>query len=137
MPPRPGARRWWTTEPAAVSELRPLRQSWSGRDTVAVSAALLWRDQFDAPGRGEQRYRLLAEGAVERGLRVRTVNRVLGNAGRFIHKVLPGTVVQPYHATLRLGELAGERTALALGQSRHLGCGLLVPHDELPETTEH
>jgi CRISPR-associated protein Csb2 len=46
-----------------------------------------------------------------------------------VHKVHPDTVVQPYRAVLDLGDLAGPRTITAVGQSRHLGGGLLVPRD--------
>jgi hemolysin D len=38
-------------------------------------------------------------------------------------------IVQPYRAELTLGGLAGDRTLVAVGQSRHLGGGLLVPCD--------
>lgn len=133
-PPREGAVRWWETEPAAVPDLRPLRQNWSGPDTVAASAALLWRDGLAVPGRGDARSRALAERARELGVQVRDVRLVPGDASRFVHKTPKGAVVRPYRAVLQLGELAGQRTALALGQSRHLGCGLLVPRDELPES---
>jgi len=43
--------------------------------------------------------------------------------------VAPGSVVQPYRAEVMLGDLAGDRTMVAVGQSRHLGGGLLVPCD--------
>jgi CRISPR-associated protein Csb2 len=36
-------------------------------------------------------------------------------------------VAQPYRATLGLGTLSDDTTLLAIGQSRHLGGGLLVP----------
>jgi CRISPR-associated protein Csb2 len=38
-------------------------------------------------------------------------------------------VIQPYRAVLNLGDLTGPRTIAAIGQSRHLGGGLLVPRD--------
>ena len=43
-------------------------------------------------------------------------------------------VVRPYTACLSLGSLAGPRTIAAIGQSRHLGGGLLIPFD-VPEGT--
>lgn len=132
VPPAQGAVRWWETEPAAVPDLRPLRQNWSGADTVAASTALLWRDVLAVPGRGDARSRALADRVQELGVHVRDVRLVPGDASRFVHKTPKGTVVRPYRAVLHLGELAGDGTALALGQSRHLGCGLLVPRDEHP-----
>ncbi|MDP2350307.1 MAG: type I-U CRISPR-associated protein Cas5/Cas6, partial [Chloroflexota bacterium] len=47
----------------------------------------------------------------------------------YVHHVTPEMAVQPYRAALRLGSLAGDRTILAIGQSRHLGGGLLTPLD--------
>jgi CRISPR-associated protein Csb2 len=41
--------------------------------------------------------------------------------------------VQPYRARLIVGTLAGNRTAIAIGQSRHLGGGLLIPCDVVPD----
>jgi CRISPR-associated protein Csb2 len=49
--------------------------------------------------------------------------------GRYVHRTAEGTVIQPYRATVRLGGLAGQQTVVAIGQSRHLGGGLLVPLD--------
>lgn len=48
---------------------------------------------------------------------------------RYVHHVTPETAVQPYRAALRLGSLVSDRAILAIGQSRHLGGGLLVPLD--------
>jgi CRISPR-associated protein len=39
---------------------------------------------------------------------------------------------QPWRGVLSLGNLTNDRTIIALGQSRHLGAGLLVPYD-VPE----
>jgi CRISPR-associated protein Csb2 len=48
---------------------------------------------------------------------------------RYVHKVNEHAVVRPYRAVLSLGGLAGDRVVQAIGQSRHLGGGLLVPRD--------
>jgi CRISPR-associated protein Csb2 len=50
----------------------------------------------------------------------------------YVHRVHEHAVVRPYHATLCTGGLGGDRTVQAIGQSRHLGGGLLIPLD-LPE----
>jgi CRISPR-associated protein Csb2 len=47
----------------------------------------------------------------------------------YAHRVNNGAVVRPYTAVLWLGDLAGPQTVAAIGQSRHLGGGLLVPYD--------
>ena len=46
---------------------------------------------------------------------------------RYVHKVNEHAVVRPYTACLSLGSLAGPGTISAIGQSRHLGGGLLIP----------
>ncbi|MEU2616250.1 type I-U CRISPR-associated protein Csb2 [Micromonospora sp. NPDC007271] len=129
--PAAGTERWWQTEPVAVPDSRPPRGGrWSLADAAALSVALVWRHEFAAPGRGDARYRALAEAVAGRGVRVESAVRVMdGDVGRYVHKVHPDTVIQPYRAVLSLGDLTGPRTIAAIGQSRHLGGGLLVPRD--------
>ncbi|HWS34097.1 MAG TPA: type I-U CRISPR-associated protein Csb2 [Actinoplanes sp.] len=128
--PAPGTRRWWQTDPVAVPDTRPPRGApWSLADAIALSVALVWRDEFPVPGRGDTRYRALAAAAGQR-IKVGSASRLMtGDLGRYVHKVHPDTVIQPYTAVLDLGGLAGSRTITAIGQSRHLGGGLLVPRD--------
>jgi len=129
--PAAGTVRWWRTDPVAIPDTRPPRGgTWSLADAVALSVAMVWREEIPGPGRGDARYRALATGAAARGVRVHSAVRLLdGDAGRYVHKVNPAAVIQPYQATLSLGDLAGPRTVAAIGQSRHLGGGLLVPVD--------
>ena len=128
--PAPGTQRWWQTDPVAVPDTRPPRGgSWSLADATALSVALVWRDAFTAPGRGDARYRALAAAAGQR-IRVGSASRLVGgDLGRYVHKTHPDTLIQPYRAALDLGGLAGPRAITAIGQSRHLGGGLLVPRD--------
>lgn len=135
-PPAAGYRRQWVT--TAVPETRGFRSTpWSLADAVQLSVGLVWRDELVGGGgrrRGEAWYRQVADAAAARGVRVRSVHRITdGDLGRFVHKISPDSVVQPYRAELTLGDLAGHRTLLAIGQSRHLGGGLLIPCDR-PET---
>ncbi|GAA0708096.1 type I-U CRISPR-associated protein Cas5/Cas6 [Dactylosporangium roseum] len=129
--PAAGTVRWWRTDPVAIPDSRPPRGGgWSLADAVAMSVAMVWRHDIPAPGRGEARYRALAAGAVARGVQVHSVVRVIdGDAGRYVHKIHPDALIQPYRAMLSLGDLAGSRTIAAIGQTRHLGGGLLVPVD--------
>lgn len=133
-----GYRRHWVTTPAAVPETRGLRRGpWNLADAVRLSVGLVWRDELVGPGRGEAWYRQVSDAAASRGVQVRTARRITdSDLGRFVHKVAPDSVVQPYHAELTLGDLTGDRTLIAIGQSRHLGGGLLVPrdHPELEST---
>jgi CRISPR-associated protein Csb2 len=126
-----GYRRHWVTTPAAVPETRGLRRGpWSLADAVRLSVGLVWRDELIGRGRGEAWYRKVTDAAARRGVQVQAVQRVTDtDLGRFVHKVAPGSVVQPYRAELTLGDLSGDRALTAIGQSRHLGGGLLVPCD--------
>jgi CRISPR-associated protein Csb2 len=83
-----------------------------------------------APGRGEQRDRFLAAAAAERGAAVVQVRpERTSQVDRYVHKVNEHAVIRPYSAVLSLGEMGGDRVVQAIGQSRHLGGGLLVPRD--------
>lgn len=121
--------------PAAVPEIRGLRHGpWSLADAVQLSVGLLWRDELVGPGRGDGWYRQIAQAAADWGVQVQTVHRIAdSDLGRFVHKVAPGSVVQPYRATVTLGNLASDRSLIAIGQSRHLGGGLLMPCDLLEQ----
>lgn len=130
-----GLVRCWTTAPAVPDVRPPCGRSWSLTDTVALSTGLVFRDalldaESTALGR-DARHDLLVSRAGERGLEVFDVRRLApSDVGRFAHKVPAGMVIQPYVATLRLGDLSpDDRTWLAIGQSRHLGGGHLVPLD--------
>ncbi len=127
-------RRVWVTVPAAIPESFPVRgRSWTLEDAVLLSVALLWRDALDGRGHGRDWYARLASRARAHGVRVAHAHRLHAQRlERFVHRLPSGMVIQPYEATLTLGDLAGERTVLAIGQSRHLGGGLLVPSD-LPQ----
>lgn len=138
-PPAPGAVRLWRTVPAAVPETRGAREGeWNFAHAALLSLGFAWKDQQRLPrvqGRGEAYHRGLAAAASEAGVAVVHARAVrTGDAGRYVHKVNEHAVVRPYTACLSLGSLAGPGTIAAIGQSRHLGGGLLVPFD-VPEGT--
>lgn len=130
LPPVGRARRWLTV-PAAVPDGRPPRRGqWSMADAVALSAGLVWRDVLVGPGKGARWQVALADNAKDRGVTVEWLNLVTtGDVTRFVHRVNSGVVVRPYNAVIDLGDLAGPQALIALGQSRHLGGGLLRPID--------
>jgi len=141
-PPRDGLTRVWAVSPA-VPDTRPQRgASWTMADTVALSLALVHRSHF-LDGhirslRGEHRYRALADAARAAGVVV-LQSRKLDSANQtaYAHKVPEGLVVQPYVATVDLGRLGrGDTTWQAIGQSRHLGGGMLRPLDVDPAFLE-
>ena len=67
----------------------------------------------------------------EHGARVLAASLIAdSDLRKYAHTVHAASgIVQPYQALLDLGPLASDRTLLAMGQSRHLGGGLLIPVD--------
>ena len=129
--PAAGHRRVWTTDPVAIPESRPPRHSsWSVGDAALLSIGLVWRDHLGGLSRGPDRFQKLVASVAAFGAEVIEAQR-LDRAGveRYVHRVQPETLVQPYLATVSLGALAGDQTIVAIGQSRHLGGGLLLPAD--------
>lgn len=137
LPPQPGMIRLWRTVPAAVPDTRGSRDSeWNFAHAALLSLGFVWKEQLPRiHGRGAAYYGGLAAAVSETGAAVVHARAVrTADAGRYVHKVNEHAVVRPYDACLSLGSLAGPRTILAIGQSRHLGGGLLVPFD-VPEGT--
>jgi CRISPR-associated protein Csb2 len=134
--PRPGHLRLWQTVPAAVPDTRGTRESsWNFAHAALLSVAFVWKDLLPAKvhGRGPEYHRGLARAASEGGAAVVHVAAIRTvRVERYVHKVNEHAVVRPYQAYLSLGDLAGPGTIAAIGQSRHLGGGLLVPFD-VPE----
>jgi CRISPR-associated protein Csb2 len=140
-PPAPGTIRLWRTVPAAIPETRGSRDSeWNFAHAALLSMGFVWKDHKDRlpriAGRGDAYYRGLATAVSEAGVAVVHTKAVrTSDVDRYVHKVNEHAVVRPYTACLSLGSLAGSRTILAIGQSRHLGGGLLVPVDVAEGTT--
>jgi len=135
LPPEPGRIRLWRTVPAAVPDTRGSRgQEWTFAHAALLSLGFVWKDCLPkVAGRGEDLYRGLATAASERGAAVVHVKALrTSDVSQYVHKVNEHAVVRPYTACLWLGDLAGPCTVQAIGQSRHLGGGLLVPFD-IPE----
>ena len=134
-----GLVRTWVTHPAAVPETRPMTvdggRRWTLADAAALSVGMVWRDELGAATlRGPAQYRHLRSAVDERRVRVLEITAVNPKHARsFVHATPAGLVVQPYRARLTVGTLAGDRTAIAIGQSRHLGGGLLIPCDLVPD----
>jgi len=126
--------RAWRTATAFVPDSRPPRRgTWTLADAVAASVGLVWRDllaESGTRGRGDVFIRGLADTAKEWGVLAGPITRVTdGDLTRYVHKVNQGHAIVPLRAELSLGSLAADRAAVAIGQSRHLGGGLLVPVD--------
>ena len=130
--PAAGHLRVWRADPVAVPDTRPPRGTpeWTVADAALLSVGLLHRDLWDLDGRGGDWYRSVAAEAASRGVKVLHAERARGlDVGSYVHKVARGHLVQPYHLWLRAPEVLPDRTIMAVGQSRHLGGGLMVPYD--------
>ena len=131
-----GSERVWVTDSAAVPDSRPVRgRPWTIGDAALLSVGLVLRGRFGRKRTRAEWYGSLVDAVRAAGAEVLEAHKLNSPSGaRFVHHVTPETAVQPYRAALRLGTLAGERTIMAIGQSRHLGGGLLTPLD-LPAGT--
>ena len=131
--PATGTRRMFEVRPAAVPDTRPLDRDWTIADALALSLGMVLRDRPDLAGQGggKHRHRDTAARVRRAGLEVHAVERVMeGDLSRYVHRTDPSRVVQPYRARLSLGGLLDDRSLVCVGQSRHLGGGLLVPVGE-------
>jgi len=127
--PTDGAQRRWVSLVPVIPDVRPPRRSeWTLADAVTLALALVVRDELRVPGRGAARYLALRDAAVEAGAVVHAAQRVVsGQLTRYVHHVSPGTLVQPLDVELETGTLLPPVALMAIGQSRHLGGGLLIP----------
>jgi CRISPR-associated protein Csb2 len=142
--PEPGHVRLWRTATAAIPDTRGSRDGhWHFGHAALLSLGFVWQEQErggerilpKVPGRGTGHYRGLARAVNDVGVAVVHARAVRApDVTRYVHKVNQDAVVRPYTAVLSLGSLSGPRTLQAMGQSRHLGGGLLVPLD-IPEGT--
>jgi CRISPR-associated protein Csb2 len=131
-PPAAGHGRRWRTAPATVPDTRgPQGLGWTFFDAALLSVAFAWKGQLpEVPGRGDVYQRGMAAAAAGRGVTVENVSALRRqDVARYVHRVNDHAVVRPYVATLSMGDLTGPGTVQAIGQSRHLGGGLLVPVD--------
>ncbi|WP_159626798.1 MULTISPECIES: type I-G CRISPR-associated protein Csb2 [Actinomyces] len=127
--PAPGTARLWSPTPAAVPEVVRQRGEWSFENAILLSLGFVWRDQLKSVGRGPQGYRDLVSQVRERRASVMWYQRVARRPSAYSHKMPQGMTAQPYRALIDAGDLLPDRALMAVGQSRHLGGGLLAPAD--------
>lgn len=149
-PPADDTLRFWFPSPMAIAETRPIadssgRRRWSSRESVYLSLGHVWRDHFAlrGEGRAEGPYENRMWSLVDRvrdddSLRcrvfdARTVYRP--NMTDYVHHTHESNTVRGLSALIAIGADGDglDRAALAIGQSRHLGGGFLLPVD-LPKT---
>lgn len=120
----------WATAVPAVPDARPPRGiPWSMDDTVCLSVGLVWRDILGLGPAGARWAVPIAAAARAAGaVTYRAARLRCSDAWRYVHRMNPHAVAMPYEAVLGLGRRLAPSTALtAIGQSRHLGGGLLIP----------
>lgn len=130
--PKNGTTRLWKPLIPLIPETRPVRLRnvvWSLADAALLSMGYVWRDDFVLSETGQKRYVELRDAVRARGAAAMGAQTVPVKASDYVHRTHRDVPVQPFTALIYLGELSGERTAVMLGQSRHLGGGMLVPVD--------
>lgn len=132
--PQPLTKRFWLTRPLSIADTRPIKTNfdgarWSLQDAALLSVGMVWRDYFGVSGRGESFYQELSH-AASKAVKVLANQRVHGqDLPRYHHRSHANTLIAGYTALLDLNGLLSPEGFAAIGQSRHLGAGLLVPVD--------
>ena len=152
-----GCERWWTPFPMCIREAFPVRQRrsggrrWGAREDIALALGHMLRDSIDMPdGTGAG-----TTGRMTAGERQRSywdiIDRVTGGdhpdqaqhiricdakpvyrtgMHDYVHKTPAGHMLAASTALLAFpAEYGADTTIMAIGQSRHLGGGLLIPVD--------
>lgn len=138
LPPPEGTHRFWRPYPSLVPEVRRLPprdgRPWTLNDAGALAVGFVFRDLFEEfYESGKNRYRSIAETMINHGVRWHDTHLLhLGSVTNHVHKVPKDLVVQPLTGIVDMQRLISPGTLFALGQSRHLGGGLMIPED-IPE----
>lgn len=130
--PDEGMLRLWRTAVPAVPDTRGIRsRHWTFSHAALLSLAYVWKDRLGTvPGRGDERQLALVDAANAAGALVLSSRPVHeSDVSPWVHKVHGHAVVRPYRTEMWTGDLGPSGAVLAIGQTRHLGGGLLVPHD--------
>lgn len=145
--PPEGHEYWWQPQPGAVVEIRgdqegPSGKPWSVADALKLAVGFVFRQEFGDPElRGLSLYQQVVRNVSDAGVRVECAHKLHPRRKKdFVHRhQVPGalTVVS---GQLFMKPLGIDRQLVAVGQSRHLGGGLLVPvavpKGQLPATLE-
>ncbi|MCV7383975.1 type I-U CRISPR-associated protein Cas5/Cas6 [Mycolicibacter longobardus] len=134
--PEPGMVRVWESLPAVMPETRRPRRSagraWTLAESALLSVGFVFRDALPMPpsASAQERYDAIVKAVSSRGVTaLTTVPMPDADIGKYAHKMPQGVVAQPYRLQLDGGSLIPAQALIAVGQSRHLGGGLLCPLD--------
>lgn len=137
--PEEGTTRWWQPRPLYVADNRPPyrnssnREPWTLADTIRVSIGYVWRDELSPLEKSGKRQAELSRLVDEQGVVV-VGERLLypERMEKYVYHMNRGSFLTAATAWIWLGDLSSDCSAIAIGQTRHLGGGLLVPVD-LPD----
>lgn len=139
-PAKPGWSRLWAPHPAAICEIRggqegPNGGKWTVADALALSVGFVWRDKFVTPGlHGLSLYQNTVKQVIAEGISIQGTRKVhVSDISNYVHKHSISSVITPTTGFLDLSPICDGTELIAIGQSRHLGGGLLVPVDHKPE----
>lgn len=128
-PPQPGFYRTWEASPGIVPErfFKATEEIGSLDLAAAWSLGNALRDVH--PTLAEKSPTKRWEAATKAGVRFDGRALRTANARAYVHRTNRRHPVHPFRAELDLHAVVPDRAIIALGQSRHLGCGLLIPVD--------
>ena len=141
-----GYTRLWSPYPLCMRETRRIpdpvgSRRWGAKESVALAVAHTWRNYFSQLDDDkekeeldrESRYWQQADQVLEDDGFVRIYGADMvtrAHMGDYVHKTQPGNLLVGLTAMLSFDVQSGlDRSAMAIGQSRHLGGGLLIPVD--------
>lgn len=131
--PQPGMARLWQPLNVFIPESRPNNRpsqyQWTLADAGLLSVAHVWRESFATDAKGPGKYIELRNKVKASGVRVFRSQPVTRQVRNFVHRTNKSLTVQPWKGLIYLANLLPSTAIAALGQSRHLGGGLLVPFD--------
>lgn len=138
--PRSGTARVWESLPAVMPETRRPRRShrraWTLAESALLSVGFVFRDILPhvSATTAEERYSAIVDAVESREVAAFSTSPIRdAEVRKYAHKMPEGLVAQPYRLALVGGSLIPDRALIAIGQSRHLGGGLLCPVDR-PES---
>ena len=143
-----GACRYWTIRPMAIAETRPIpdakqHRKWGVYEALCLALGHVWRSQYpqSSEGNREERYwnivdKVKAKTSHFRIYSSHAVHRV--NMTDYAHHADASNVLHGMNALIAISDAADslDCAAMAIGQSRHLGGGFLVPVDLLANSLQ-
>lgn len=134
--------RYWKLRPLAIAETRPMpdperKRQWRVAESMYLALGHVWRDKYvsgTAHGTRESQYWATVDAVADQSsnfriFNCRRVHRV--NMASYAHHTNASNVLRAMNAMIAISDEGDslDCAALAIGQSRHLGGGLLVPYD--------